>query len=259
MTIADEARDSALHCEMVKYALRQNKDGVVVSFVVHPNDIPAALSTSHIGSRSWWRLVQIGDDERPIPPAAKENPLAQDERRSCICSEGTMTEQRSSTETAELPPDLVEAVTTELLAHGEFSSGMNNRTNAREAARVVIDMVLSSRPAQKAPWREAAFNAVSEILCGKTICTDPGDWLCPPDIDCANEMIAEIVAKVEALASPIDHAHRQPGWVDQNHQIDRYGVALMMIREGCADPAGLARRILGEFGPAVPSTDSGRP
>lgn len=36
-------------------------------------------------------------------------------------------------------------------------------------------------------------------------------------------------------------------WIDQNYQIDRYGVALMMIREGCADPAGLARRILAEF------------
>lgn len=43
---------------------------------------------------------------------------------------------------------------------------------------------------------------------------------------------------------------KSPGgeWIDQNYQIDRYGVALMMIREGCSDPAGLARRILAEFG-----------
>lgn len=67
MTIADEARDNALHCEMVKYAYRQTKDGVVVSFVVHPNDIPAALSTSHIGARYMVALVQIGDDEKPLP------------------------------------------------------------------------------------------------------------------------------------------------------------------------------------------------
>lgn len=40
-----------------------------------------------------------------------------------------------------------------------------------------------------------------------------------------------------------DHQH----WIDQNYQIDRYGLALMMIREGCSDPAGLARRILAEF------------
>lgn len=31
-------------------------------------------------------------------------------------------------------------------------------------------------------------------------------------------------------------------------QLDRYGVALMMIREGCANPADVARRILKEFG-----------
>jgi hypothetical protein len=72
MTIADEARDNAIHCEMVKYAYRQSKDGVVVSFVVHPNDIPAALSTSHIGSRYMVALVQVGDDERPIQQPAKE-------------------------------------------------------------------------------------------------------------------------------------------------------------------------------------------
>jgi hypothetical protein len=31
-------------------------------------------------------------------------------------------------------------------------------------------------------------------------------------------------------------------------QLDRYGVALMMIREGCANPADVARRALAEFG-----------
>lgn len=72
MTLADEARANSISCEMVKYAYRQTKDGVVVSFVVHPNDVPAALSTSHIGSRYMAVLVQIGDDERPIPLKEKE-------------------------------------------------------------------------------------------------------------------------------------------------------------------------------------------
>ena len=72
MTIADEARDNALPCEMVKYALRQTKEGIVVSFVVHPNDIPAALQVSHIGSRWMAALVQIGEDELPVKQPAKE-------------------------------------------------------------------------------------------------------------------------------------------------------------------------------------------
>lgn len=62
----------AMSCELIKYAYRQNKDGVVISFVVHPNDIPAALQVSHIGSRWMAALVQIGDDETPIQPPAKE-------------------------------------------------------------------------------------------------------------------------------------------------------------------------------------------
>lgn len=72
MTIADEARDSALHFEAVKYAFRQNKEGVVVSFVVHPNEIPAALSTSHIGARYMVALVEIDDNEQAKPQPAKE-------------------------------------------------------------------------------------------------------------------------------------------------------------------------------------------
>lgn len=72
MTIADEARANAINCEMVKYAYRQSKDGVVVSFVVHPDEVPAALSTSRIGARYVVVLVQVGDDELPIKQPAKE-------------------------------------------------------------------------------------------------------------------------------------------------------------------------------------------
>ena len=73
MTIADEARDNALHCEMVKYSYRQTKDGVVVSFVVHPNDMPAALATAPIGARFVSALVQVDDNELPVHQPAKES------------------------------------------------------------------------------------------------------------------------------------------------------------------------------------------
>lgn len=42
---------------------------------------------------------------------------------------------------AQCSADIVELVTDELLAHGEFSSGANNRSNAREAARAVLDII----------------------------------------------------------------------------------------------------------------------
>jgi len=56
----------AIHFEAIKYAFRQNKEGVVISFVVHPNDLPDGMLTSAIGSRFMIALVEIGDDEQPI-------------------------------------------------------------------------------------------------------------------------------------------------------------------------------------------------
>lgn len=40
---------TAFHFEAKKYALRQAKDGVIVSFVVHPNDVVAELLSAPIG------------------------------------------------------------------------------------------------------------------------------------------------------------------------------------------------------------------
>lgn len=40
---------AAFHFEAKKYALRQAKDGVIVSFVVHPNDVVAELLSAPIG------------------------------------------------------------------------------------------------------------------------------------------------------------------------------------------------------------------
>jgi len=73
MTIADKAVDAAIHCEMKKVAYRQTKDGIVISFVLHPQEVPSELSTSHIGARYIAALVEIGDDEMPINRTEKEN------------------------------------------------------------------------------------------------------------------------------------------------------------------------------------------
>jgi hypothetical protein len=70
MNPADLARDSAIHFEGVKHAYRQTRDGVVISFVVHPHDVPKGLAEAPLGSRYIVALVQVGDDEQPVP--AKE-------------------------------------------------------------------------------------------------------------------------------------------------------------------------------------------
>ena len=55
---------NADHCEAKLHALRKTQDGVVVSFVLHPNDIPDRLMLSNLGTRYMLAFAEIGDDEQ---------------------------------------------------------------------------------------------------------------------------------------------------------------------------------------------------
>lgn len=72
---------SAQHFEAIKYSLRQSKDGVVVAFVVQPEDVRPELMALPVGARVMIAWSQIGDDEKPAasvsPTHAKapERPL----------------------------------------------------------------------------------------------------------------------------------------------------------------------------------------
>ena len=59
------------HFEAKKHAYRQTQDGVVISFVVHPNDLNAALAVAPLGTRYMVAVAQIGDDDQPVPPGVK--------------------------------------------------------------------------------------------------------------------------------------------------------------------------------------------
>lgn len=60
----------AVHCEAKKVAYRQTKDGLVVSFVIHPNDMPDALAVAPLGQRYMLAMAAIGDDEQPVDETA---------------------------------------------------------------------------------------------------------------------------------------------------------------------------------------------
>lgn len=62
----------AVHCEARKVSYRQTKDGLVVSFVIHPQEMPDALAVAPLGQRYMLALAAIGDDEQPIPGAGAE-------------------------------------------------------------------------------------------------------------------------------------------------------------------------------------------
>ena|SRR6185503_3475236 len=47
------------------HGFRRTQDGVVVSYVVHPNDVSTELATAALGTRYMVAVAEIGDDERP--------------------------------------------------------------------------------------------------------------------------------------------------------------------------------------------------
>ncbi len=62
------------HCEAKKHAYRQTQDGIVVSFVLHPDEVPADLALAALGTRYMLALARIGDDEEPQEPEKPKRP-----------------------------------------------------------------------------------------------------------------------------------------------------------------------------------------
>jgi len=83
----NEIENMAEHFECKKYAYRQTKDGVVLSFVLHPDDIPPDMAVSAIGSRYMVACVQINDQEEPMQAKAKNEGERALSRACLICKD----------------------------------------------------------------------------------------------------------------------------------------------------------------------------
>ena len=75
--------------EAKKYAYRQTKDGMVLSFVLHPDDVPKEIATAPIGQRYMVACAQIDDHENPIRPRATTDAEKALARANLICRDET--------------------------------------------------------------------------------------------------------------------------------------------------------------------------
>lgn len=57
---------AAFHVEAKLHGFRRTQDGVVVSFVLSPIDVPKQLALDPLGTRYMLALAEIGDDEQPV-------------------------------------------------------------------------------------------------------------------------------------------------------------------------------------------------
>ena len=58
-----------LQFEAIKMAIKQDKDGYVLTLRMHPDEIPEELLRDFVGSRYSCVLVRLGEDEAPIERA----------------------------------------------------------------------------------------------------------------------------------------------------------------------------------------------
>lgn len=62
----------ACYCEARKCAYRQTAQGIVVSFTVHPNEVPEELAVAPLGTRYYLAMAEIGEDEQPVERPSRQ-------------------------------------------------------------------------------------------------------------------------------------------------------------------------------------------
>lgn len=60
------AKDHALAFEAVKVSMHQTKDGIKVTLVIHPNDVPPGLFSDPVGQRYQVAMVGLTDTDTPV-------------------------------------------------------------------------------------------------------------------------------------------------------------------------------------------------
>ena len=75
-----------LNFESVKIAMKQDKEGYVLTLRVHPDEVPDALFRDFVGARYQTVMVRLGEDDRPM---SREDILGRDLVRlaGIICRE----------------------------------------------------------------------------------------------------------------------------------------------------------------------------
>jgi hypothetical protein len=57
---------NTLQYEAIKVAMKQDKEGYILTLRIHPDEVPEALLRDFCGARYQTVMVRIGDDERPL-------------------------------------------------------------------------------------------------------------------------------------------------------------------------------------------------
>ena len=78
-----------LQFESVKVALKQNKDGYVLTLCIHPDDVPLELLRDFVGARYQVVMVRLNDEDQPIDRAAEFDGTKSVRLAGILCKENS--------------------------------------------------------------------------------------------------------------------------------------------------------------------------
>jgi hypothetical protein len=79
----DGAQHSFVKCEAVKVSYRQSKDGMIIAFAIHPNQLPPELALAPVGTRVLLAVAEFnpeGPVEPEPPQSAPQKPVSEARR-----------------------------------------------------------------------------------------------------------------------------------------------------------------------------------
>lgn len=76
---------TAAHCEAKLHGFRKTQDGIVVSFVLHPQDWPQQLALDPLGTRYMLAVAQIGEELHSA--RGEQNAVAEPSLRTAVVPE----------------------------------------------------------------------------------------------------------------------------------------------------------------------------
>jgi hypothetical protein len=141
--------EASLHCEARKWSYRQTKEGVVISFLLHPNELPDGLALAPLGTRFMLAVCEISDQETPVKPKEKTPKSFHDmslaQQAGMLCSDEVF--QKFMFETGGTKPENIADTVRGLC-------GVKSRSDIKpgtEAARRWFDIVSDYRAWQHEP------------------------------------------------------------------------------------------------------------
>ena len=69
----DTFQKATITFEGVKIAMRQDKNGYILTLAVHPSDVPDSLLRDWVGSRYQVAMVLLNDQDEPVVPQDKSD------------------------------------------------------------------------------------------------------------------------------------------------------------------------------------------